>query len=89
MGAYLIGRIHAGSIQVPLAIALLNGPAGIVIDAILLGEDDLSILFSFTRSHFHVDVDFWRRTQDKIRAGELPQIFPYSLRCRLKRNQPQ
>ena len=57
MGAYLIGRIYAGSTLVPLAIALLHMPAGIVIDAVLLNEDDLSILFSFTRSHFHVEVD--------------------------------
>jgi isocitrate dehydrogenase kinase/phosphatase len=32
------------------------------------------------------DVDFWQQTQDKIRAGELPHIFPYSNRCRIKRN---
>ena len=57
MGAYLVGRIYIGSTLVPLAIALLNSPAGIVIDAVLLNEDDLSILFGFTRSHFHVDVD--------------------------------
>ena len=57
MGAYLVGRIYAGSTRIPLAIALLNMPDGIVIDGVLLSEDDLSILFSFTRSHFHVDVD--------------------------------
>ena len=57
MGAYIVGRIYAGSGWVPLAIALLNSPDGIIIDGILLNEDDLSILFSFTRSHFHVEVD--------------------------------
>jgi isocitrate dehydrogenase kinase/phosphatase len=57
MGAYLVGRIYAGSTLVPLAIALLNRPDGIVIDGVLLNQDDLSILFSFTRSHFHVEVD--------------------------------
>ena len=57
MGAYLVGRIYKGSTLVPLAIALLNSPDGIVIDGVLLSEDDLSILFSFTRSHFHVEVD--------------------------------
>src|SRR5581483_1820488 len=35
----------------------LNGDAGITVDAILMDEDDISILFSFTRSHFHVDVE--------------------------------
>jgi isocitrate dehydrogenase kinase/phosphatase len=57
MGAYLVGRLHAGSTLLPLAIALLNTPDGIVLDGVLLTEDDISILFSFTRSHFHVIVD--------------------------------
>ncbi len=57
MGAYLIGRIYAQSQLVPLAIALLHLPDGIVVDAVLLDEDDVSILFSFTRSYFHVMVD--------------------------------
>ncbi len=57
MGAYIVGRMDAGSGWIPLAIALLNSIDGIVIDGVLLNEDDLSILFSFTRSHFHVEVD--------------------------------
>ncbi len=57
MGAYIVGRIKAGTTRIPLAIALLNSPDGIVIDGVLLNEDDLSILFSFTRSHFHVEID--------------------------------
>ena len=57
MGAYLVGRLYAGSTTVPLAIALLNTADGIVVDGVLLSTDDVSILFSFTRSYFHVDVD--------------------------------
>ena len=57
MGAYIVGRIYSGSARIPLASALLNLSGGIVIDGVLLNEDDLSILFSFTRSHFHVEVD--------------------------------
>ena len=57
MGAYLVGRIYTDSILIPLAIALLNLPDGIVVDGVLLNEDDVSILFSFTRSHFHVEVE--------------------------------
>jgi isocitrate dehydrogenase kinase/phosphatase len=56
-GAYLIGRIYAESQLVPLAIALLHLPAGIAVDAVLLYEEDVSILFGFTRSYFHVEVD--------------------------------
>ena len=57
MGAYLIGRIFSGSALVPLAIALLNTDDGIVVDGVLLNTDDVSILFGFTRSYFHVDVE--------------------------------
>ena len=53
-GAYLIGRIRCGQHLVPLAIALLNSDAGTGVDAVLLQQDDISILFSFTRSYFHV-----------------------------------
>jgi isocitrate dehydrogenase kinase/phosphatase len=38
-------------------MALLHLPDGIIVDAVLLDEDDVSILFSFTRSYFHVVVD--------------------------------
>ena len=57
MGAYLIGRILRGSSFVPLAIALLNTTDGIVVDGVLLNADDVSILFGFTHSYFHVEVD--------------------------------
>ena len=72
MGAYLVGRIYAGPNLVPLAIALLNSPDGILVDGVLLNEDDLSILFSFTRSHFHVGVD---RPYDLIQF--LKSILPH------------
>lgn len=32
-------------------------------------------------------VDFWQQTQDKIRAGELPHIYPYPNSCRINRSQ--
>src|SRR6266498_1919111 len=54
-GAYLIGRVFQGSKSLPLALALLHDEGGIVVAAVLTEENDLSILFSFTRSHFHVD----------------------------------
>jgi len=30
------------------------------------------------------ELDFWQRTQDKIRAGEMPHIYPYSHNSRIK-----
>ena len=55
-GAYLVGRIFNGSDSFPLVLALLNTPRGIVVDAVILSENEVSVLFSFTRSYFHVDV---------------------------------
>lgn len=55
-GAYLLGRLFSGSTSIPFGLALLNKEHGIVVDAVLPNEDDISILFSFTRSHFHVDL---------------------------------
>jgi len=57
MGAYLIGRIYIKSRLIPLGIALLNQADGVKVDAVLLTEDDVSILFGFTRSYFHVVID--------------------------------
>jgi isocitrate dehydrogenase kinase/phosphatase len=56
-GAYLLGRLAVGEVYVPFALALLNTDCGVVVDAVLTDENDISILFSFTRSHFHVDLD--------------------------------
>ena len=55
-GAYLVGcAFRAGDGQgLPLALALLHGETGITLDAVLTGEDDIAILFSFTRSYFRV-----------------------------------
>jgi isocitrate dehydrogenase kinase/phosphatase len=56
-GAYLVGSaFRAGDGRsLPLALALLNGRTGITLDAVLTGENDIAILFSFTRSYFRVD----------------------------------
>jgi len=55
-GAYLVGRIFKGSDFFPIVLALLNTPGGIVVDAVILSENEVSVLFSYTRSYFHVDV---------------------------------
>jgi len=55
--AYLVGAAYRPGDErgVPVGFALLHGEAGITLDAVLLGEDDIAILFSFTRSYFRVD----------------------------------
>ena len=61
-GAYLIGRIRGGRRLMPLVIALVNDDGFIAADAVLLTVDEASIVFSFTRSAFHVDVEAPART---------------------------
>ncbi|WP_420645264.1 bifunctional isocitrate dehydrogenase kinase/phosphatase [Candidatus Leptofilum sp.] len=56
-GAYLIGRIYTPQGLVPLSLVLLQGKKGIFIDAVLLDQSSVSILFSFTRAYFHVMVE--------------------------------
>lgn len=55
-GAYLIGRLELEHGSVPLVLALTHPEGGIVVDAVLVSEDEASIVFSFTRSYFHVDI---------------------------------
>ncbi len=55
--AYLVGRIVGREFIVPLVIALKNTDGGVLVDAVMLKEGDVSIVFSFTKSYFHVDLD--------------------------------
>jgi isocitrate dehydrogenase kinase/phosphatase len=56
-GAYLLGRIRRGSRVSPLLLALVNSGQGIVVDAVLLKDHQISIAFSFARSYFHIEVE--------------------------------
>jgi isocitrate dehydrogenase kinase/phosphatase len=76
--AYLIGLLYSGAYRIPFVIALSNGIDGIFVDAVLLSENEASILFSFTRSYFHVDVArphdlvlFLRRLMPRKRVAEI------------------
>ena len=55
--AYLIGRAYGASgASYPVAIALVSEPRGVRADAVIVDEQQLSILFGFSRSYFHVDL---------------------------------
>jgi isocitrate dehydrogenase kinase/phosphatase len=58
-GAYMVGRIlRDGESPLPIALSLRNElERGIILDALLYGDVDLAILFSFTRSYFRVAVE--------------------------------
>jgi isocitrate dehydrogenase kinase/phosphatase len=51
--AYLVGRVRGGNRIMPLVLALTNTGVGIAVDAALLSEEDVSVVFGFTRSYFH------------------------------------
>ena len=55
--AYVVGRIVGRDFLVPLVIALKNTDGGVLVDAVMLAEGDVSIVFSFTKSYFHVDLE--------------------------------
>jgi isocitrate dehydrogenase kinase/phosphatase len=55
--AYIVGRINAGEKIVPLVLPLYNGEFGVYVDTVLLNEAEVSIVFSFAHSYFHVEVE--------------------------------
>jgi len=55
--AYVVGRIIGRGLRLPLVLALKNTGSGILVDAVMLAESDVSIVFSFSRSYFHVDLE--------------------------------
>ena len=55
-GAYLVGRIVVQDEATPLVLCLRHpSEGGLMPDAVLIGESDLAILFSYTRAYFRVD----------------------------------
>jgi isocitrate dehydrogenase kinase/phosphatase len=55
--AYIVGRLIGRNFLVPLVIALKNSDGGMLVDAVMLAESDVSIVFSFSRSYFHADLE--------------------------------
>ncbi|HUK65369.1 MAG TPA: bifunctional isocitrate dehydrogenase kinase/phosphatase [Anaeromyxobacteraceae bacterium] len=56
-GAYLVGRLCRGGTVSPFILALLHGDQGVFVDAALTLPQDASVVFSFTRSYFHVEAE--------------------------------
>jgi isocitrate dehydrogenase kinase/phosphatase len=85
--AYLVGAaFRAGDEHgLPVGLALLNGETGITLDAVLMGEDDIAILFSFTRAYFRVNaarpyelVRFLKTLMPRKRLAELYTAIGYN-----------
>jgi isocitrate dehydrogenase kinase/phosphatase len=67
-GAYLVGKIINGFVEIPVALPILHRSAGgdvqhgspagkLVVDAALFGEDELLMIFSYARAYFMVDME--------------------------------
>ena len=57
-GAYIVGKILNGYRETPFALPILHNAHGeFYVDAMLLGEDDLQMLFSFARAYFMVEME--------------------------------
>ena len=77
--AYLVGRVRrASGASHPIVIALANTSGRVSVDAVLLTEDEASIVFSFTRSYFFVEAErsremvaFLRSLMPRKPVGEL------------------
>jgi len=54
--AYLVGRACGDQGVVPLVIALVSTDEGVRADAVITELDQVSLLFGYTRSYFHVDL---------------------------------
>ncbi|QTD45325.1 bifunctional isocitrate dehydrogenase kinase/phosphatase [Ottowia testudinis] len=68
-GAYLVGKIINGFRELPFALPLLHRtPGTLYVDAALFGEEDLLILFSFSRAYFMVDMEIPSATVQFLRS---------------------
>jgi len=57
-GAYIVGRIINAQRELAFAVPILQNERGeLYLDALLVGEDQLLVLFSFARAYFFVDME--------------------------------
>ncbi|MFN8187055.1 MAG: bifunctional isocitrate dehydrogenase kinase/phosphatase [Gaiellales bacterium] len=56
--AYVVGKVVNGNRETPFIVCVLHdGEDGLLLDAILLDPDAISLLFSLSRAYFMVDMD--------------------------------
>ena len=56
--AYVVGRLINAHREIPFAVPILKNERGeLYLDALLMGEDQLLVLFSFARAYFFVDME--------------------------------
>ncbi len=75
-GAYLVGRLRHQQQHFPFVLPVLHEEDGLFVDAMITDEDEVSIIFSFTRSYFLVDVEAPSRLVAFLKT--LIPLKPYS-----------
>jgi isocitrate dehydrogenase kinase/phosphatase len=57
-GAYIVGRLINGDVRQPFIIPVLrNTERTVTVDALLMQQKDVAVLFSFSRAYFLVDME--------------------------------
>ena len=54
--AFVVGRLIGDSSITPLVVAFSNSPQGVQVESIMLSRAEVSSLFGYARSYFHVDL---------------------------------
>lgn len=70
--AFLVARLRTQRRELPLLVALVHGDRGLEADAVVLTEDEASVVFGFTRSYFQVELDVPRAA-----VGFLHSLLPH------------
>lgn len=55
--AYLVGRVYGESRFAPIVIALMHADDGLRADALITERAQVAVLFGYTRSYFHADLE--------------------------------
>ena len=85
VGAYLVGRILAGGVVLPLVLPLIHAERGIVVDAVLMTQNEASVVFGFSWTYFRVEaprpralVEFLASIMPNKRLDELYTAIGYN-----------
>ena len=54
--ACIVGRLIGDGAMTPLVLTFEHGVAGVAVSAVMLARNEISSLFGFSRSYFHVDL---------------------------------
>ncbi len=66
--AYLVGQVFSGGSTSPLVIALKNTDQGVIVDTVMMTNQSVSTLFSYTRSYFQVDLETVSHAVDYLKS---------------------